>query len=105
MELHKVEKPFPDNQFKKEWSRIEHEGVLSMIEQWHRENNSSRETAEDFYGLPYTSTGVYATVSNTNTQHEIIPDYFVQFFAITNNNLLVLIAWNDKEEEMHFVIE
>lgn len=102
----KLEENYTSKELKKEWSWIETEGMISIVNQWFKENFPGiKETAENFFGLPYTSSSSFAMVGNTNTHFELEEGYNIEYFAITNNNCLIIGCWDSEENEIQFAIE
>jgi len=107
MKHYLLEAKISESEFKKDWSMVEYEGVCAIVQRWYEENlpmQARKETAEYFFGLPYTSTSSFAMISNTNTYCEITPGYNIVYFALTENHRVIVGAWNDEEEEIQFVI-
>jgi len=97
-------------EFKQEWNWLETEGVMSYLQTKFKENYNIRDI-EDKFGLPYTSTGIYAEISNTNCEFEIEPGIQLRYFAIHDNGnrpeypLPIAVGWDDDENEYFYMIE
>ena len=61
---------------------------------------------ENFFGLPYTSSSSFAMISNTNTEFHVDTDnqYNIEYFALTDDNKVILSAWDREENEKNFII-
>jgi len=106
MKHYKLSENRDSKDFKKEWSWIETKGAEIIIQEWLSENFPKiKESAEDFFGLPYTSSSSFALLGNTNTRFELEEGYNVKYFAITNNNQLIIGCWDAEENEIQFVID
>jgi hypothetical protein len=112
--LKEIEKPI----FEKEWNDSQWNLVHNTIEKFfkgktlqdHRgqyKRLSNMESIEDFFGLPYTSSSSFAMISNTNTMYhiDIEKQYNISYFALTNNNEVVLIAEDNNENEKYYILE
>jgi hypothetical protein len=102
---------------KKEWSDTDEKTVNRAIKKLfsmqtltdHRGQKQTMYTManiEDFFGLPYTSSSSFAMISNTNTEYYIDTDnqYNIEFFALTEDNRVILSAWDKEENEKYFII-
>lgn len=75
----------------------------------HNNNNKYMYTLKDveyFFGLPYTSSSSFAMIGNTNTLYyvDIENQFNIEFFAITEDNKVILSAWDNEENERYFII-
>lgn len=88
--------------FKKEMSNIEIAGIEHVLQEELNEFDADLydTRAEDYYGLAYTSSSSYAMYNITN-YHENDEGEEMKHFALTNNDMLVLVT-HDKEETEHF---
>lgn len=64
----------------------------------------TRDDIEDFYGLPYTSSGAFAGVWNTNTETEFVEGQFVQGFAMTFDHMVFVITHDCEENEKWYLV-
>jgi hypothetical protein len=99
-----IEREYTSADFKKEWNNIEIKGVEAILQEGFKEYYNIK-NAEDYFGLPYTSTSSFAMMSNTNSKFEIEEGWRLEYFAITNNNMLIMIAWDEDENERYFEVE
>ena len=103
--------------FKTDWTDTDEKTVNKAIKKLflmqtltdHRGSKKTMYTManiEDFFGLPYTSSSSFAMVSNTNTEYYIDMEkqYNVEYFALTEDNKVILSAWNREENEKYFII-
>ena len=77
--------------FKKEWSWVETEGVMSYLSKAFKENYRIKDIDSKF-GLPYTSSSDFAMISNTNCQFEIEHGINLDCFALTDNDYPIIVA-------------
>lgn len=107
----------PEPEFKLEWSDDEYKQVNKAIKNLfgsktvtdHRGQTRTLYTMdqiEDFFGLPYTSSSSLAMVSNCNTRLCVDKEeqYNIEYFALTKDNKVVMVAWDKDENEKDFVI-
>ena len=100
--------------FKKEWTEVEHKAVIKSFERWEKKNlrityGQRERTAEDTYGLPYTSSSSFAMLSNTNVQAELInplssKKWNFDWLALTEDNEVVAGFTDADENEKQSVI-
>lgn len=100
--------------FKKEWSHVEHLGVVRLI--WEEFNvadkegifddssSSDIEGMERYFGFAYTSSGVAAELSICNVEHEIEDGIFMRSFFLTDNHRVVLWATDEQDKEYYYFV-
>ncbi len=71
----------------KEFSGNQSIKLVKVFKQWESENlviqiGKRESSVQDTYGLPYTSSGLYAGLWNTNTQSVYVNDNSMQFDGI-----------------------
>jgi hypothetical protein len=108
-----------ENTFKKEWDVKDEKRVnkavmnlfrgKTMIDEHHQNKKYTFfafSQVSDFLGLPYTSTSSFAMISNCNTECFIDEEnqYNIEFFALTEDNKVMLGAWGRDEEQLYFEI-
>ena len=98
-------------EFKKEWTEVEHKAVIKAFSRWESAHliiayGRRERTAEDTYGLPYTSSSSFAMISNTNVRAELKEDrsFCFEWLGLTENNEVVAGFSNYDEEEKQIVI-
>ena len=103
--------------FKKEWNDSETHKMNNALENLflgelltdHRGNTKKMRTFEDielFFGLPYTSSGEYAGVWNTNTEYhlDIDKEYNINGFVIGEDDNIYIISTDKEENEKVYKI-
>jgi len=90
---------------KKEWNHFEHIGILEVLKNGFKKYGINN--IEDHFGLPYTSTSQCAMIGNTNTYFHLNNDmkYNLEYFVLTNNNILVAVFWDVDENEKFYRVE
>ena len=85
--------------FKKELNKIEMYGIEKMVESF---DEVPLPTDLDYYGFVYSSTGSmsHAIYGVTETVH--YAGYYVDYFAITENGMLIMACWDDHKEIHHY---
>jgi hypothetical protein len=104
--------------FKAEWNDTEYKKINKAVKNLfsmktltdHRGNKKTLYTMdqiEDFFGLPYTSSSSFAMISNTNTQYYVDTEnkFNIEYFALTEDNRVILSAWDEDENEKYFLIK
>lgn len=86
--------------FRKELSWIEIEGVVSYINKYFKENYRIDDAWYKF-GLPYTSSGEFILLANTNCTFEIDEGIYLVFFTLTENNQIIAIG-EDRENNYYY---
>ena len=96
---------------KREWTDTEYTNAIKEFTKWECKNliitYGRRDKNADFtYGLPYTSSSGSAMISNTNVTAELKTDrrYKFEYVAITEDGKIVVVCWNDREEEKYITI-
>lgn len=84
--------------FKKELSYFEILGIKQYLKEFF-------DNPEDLFGLPYISSGKFAELSNTNSPYEIEPGIKLEYFALTENKILVAVGWDSEENEYYYRVE
>lgn len=112
-----IQEVSPEPEFKSEWSDDEYKKVNKAIKNLfsmqtvtdHRGQKRTLYTMdqiEDFFGLPYTSSSSFAMVGNCNTRFCVDKEeqYNIKYFALTQDNKVVMGVWDKDENEKNFVI-
>lgn len=104
---------FNERALKQEFSEIEYNVIyerLFRLFQFSRLQNHRGESKGiigyddflDFFGLPYTSGSDFACLSVTNSEYEILPDWFLKYFALTETGDIIAIAKDAGENYRYF---
>lgn len=104
-------------EFKPEWSDEEYKKVNKAIKnlfsmktltdhRGHKRTLYTMEQIEDFFGLPYTSSSSFAMVGNCNTEFFVDKEekYNIEYFALTQDNKVIMSVWDRDQNEKNFVI-
>lgn len=87
--------------FKKDMSNIEIEGVERIAENWGKEELNIKDV--NTFGFAYTSSSSYAMHNVTN--HVEFEDMSIEHFAITENDMLIMVVSDSDENYLYFEIE
>lgn len=92
--------------FKKEMSNIELEGIERILDTLSKNEESALfcVTAEH-YGLAYTSSSSYAMYNVTEKIFAEFPDKEISHFAITENDMLIVVVHDESEKTFYYEIE
>lgn len=60
--------------------------------------------AENYFGLPYTSSSAFAGLWNTNVEETVYGDRSVQGFTLSADNRVIMLTHTPDETEYWFVI-
>ena len=91
-----------NSQFKQEWSPIETEGIESIVQKAFASELRGK-SADNYFGLVYTSSSAYAMLNVLNAYS--IEEYVLIHFGLTVNDVVVMVCWDENENEYHYVIE
>ena len=99
--------------FLKEWDNVEEviRKVISVFSLWEKRNLSivygkRKQTTEDTYGLPYTSSSSFAMLGNTNVDAVLKNNtaWHFDWLALTDEGIVVAGFENHDNEEAQIVI-
>lgn len=104
---------FDERDLKREFSEIEYNVIserLFRLFQFSRFQNHRGESKGiigyddflDFFGLPYTSSSDFACLSVTNSEYEILPAWYLKYFALTESGDIIAIAKDADENYSYF---
>lgn len=90
--------------YKKEFNDRAIEAMTYLFSKWEKNNllityGKREKTISDTYGFPYTSSGVFAGIWNTNVEARLREDQQWKFdgLGLTENNQVIAIFSNDSE--------
>lgn len=95
---------FTGEDFKKEWTRIETEGVKTILDMVLEKNFDKSLDANFFFQLVYTSSSRF-TGLNVCDSRIYIEGYNLMAFLIRNNNQLIAHCFDEDENDVFFEVE
>lgn len=103
--FHETSRDWKYADFKQEWNHWEHTGVLATLRKGFKRRYLILD-CDDFFGLPYTSSGAFAGIWNTNdgtwTDSE---GRHLDSFMLTKNNVLLARFEDDNENGVYYRVD